>query len=455
MKLSLLELTISFIYIVIIYFISKNFQKSKEKEHPEYRSFTQGLIFRLIGAFIFCLIYTLYYEGGDTTAYHESAYILRKMVQRYPNEYWRIMIGERIDNFYVYFDSSTGIPHYWKDPKSFMVVRLTSIFEYLSFGFYIPATLLVAAATYSGIFKLYRLFCYYFPEISDKLRYTTLFVPSLLFWGSGILKDTYSLFATCLFVFHLHEGLILKRKPLKNITIALISAILVVKLKPYIILSIMPGALLWFSFESLKKYKNVLFKYVIAPVTFSIFLGVGLVLMSFLQGDLGPYSSLDSILQKASATQHDLKQEYNKGNAFDIGSFEPTIPGIMSKFPIATLSGLFRPFLWDAKNIVMYVSAIENSIYLVLLLFMVLKTGLFNLIKTISEMPIIFFSFIFAIFFAFSVGLTTANFGSLVRYKIPLIPFLLSGMLMAWQKSALYREQLKIQNAFQHKKVLN
>jgi len=37
---------------------------------------------------------------------------------------------------------------------------------------------------------------------------------------------------------------------------------------------------------------------------------------------------------------------------------------------------------------------------------------------------------LFALFFAFSVGLATSNFGSLVRLKIPCIPFYVSGLFI-------------------------
>jgi len=36
---------------------------------------------------------------------------------------------------------------------------------------------------------------------------------------------------------------------------------------------------------------------------------------------------------------------------------------------------------------------------------------------------ILFFCITFAVLFAFMIGLTTPNFGALVRFKIPLIPF--------------------------------
>jgi hypothetical protein len=38
---------------------------------------------------------------------------------------------------------------------------------------------------------------------------------------------------------------------------------------------------------------------------------------------------------------------------------------------------------------------------------------------------------IYSFLFSFSVGLSTANFGALVRYKIPAVPFFLAGMFVA------------------------
>ena len=37
---------------------------------------------------------------------------------------------------------------------------------------------------------------------------------------------------------------------------------------------------------------------------------------------------------------------------------------------------------------------------------------------------------IFSLFFAFAVGISTSNFGSLVRYRIPLLPFYVSSLVI-------------------------
>jgi hypothetical protein len=42
--------------------------------------------------------------------------------------------------------------------------------------------------------------------------------------------------------------------------------------------------------------------------------------------------------------------------------------------------------------------------------------------------PVLTMCFVFSLIFAISVGISSGNFGTLVRYKIPLMPFYLSGL---------------------------
>jgi hypothetical protein len=53
---------------------------------------------------------------------------------------------------------------------------------------------------------------------------------------------------------------------------------------------------------------------------------------------------------------------------------------------------------------------------------------------------------LFSITFAFSVGLTTSNFGALVRYKIPSIPFFLSSLIILYNLAYNYDEVFKRDN---------
>lgn len=144
---------------------------------------------------------------------------------------------------------------------------------------------------------------------------------------------------------------------------------------------------------------------------------------------LGEYS-VTNVLDKAYVTNQDLKQEYYQGAAFDIGDFDPTVQGILGKIPAAITAALFRPYLWEAYNAGMIMSSVENFVLLMITIYLVFKMRVYYLFLLMFRHHILFFSVFFSLFFSFSVGLTTSNFGSMVRYKIPAIPFFVASLFI-------------------------
>jgi hypothetical protein len=96
----------------------------------------------------------------------------------------------------------------------------------------------------------------------------------------------------------------------------------------------------------------------------------------------------------------------------------------------AIFAALFRPTLLDTKNIVMAVSALENTVILIFCIILLIRLKFFGFFKLIKSHPLVLFSFIFSIFFALSVGVSISNFGTLVRLKIPCIPFFMASLVI-------------------------
>ena len=59
------------------------------------------------------------------------------------------------------------------------------------------------------------------------------------------------------------------------------------------------------------------------------------------------------------------------------------------------------------------------------------------------------FSMLFALLFAFAVGVSTYNFGSLMRYQTPLVPFYFIAMVIPieFQKAMAKRRQVQVDMA--------
>ena len=144
---------------------------------------------------------------------------------------------------------------------------------------------------------------------------------------------------------------------------------------------------------------------------------------------LGDYS-LDKVLDKAVISNQDQKQDYYGGHSFDIGDFDANLGSMLGKAHLAIVATLFRPYLWDVQNPVMLISALENSYIMILTIFLLIRLKILGFFTLINKNPLLLFSVLFSLFFAFSVGIATSNFGSLVRLKIPCIPFFVSSLFI-------------------------
>jgi hypothetical protein len=432
------------LYILIIFIIGHLIQVKMIKENHIYKYFKIGLLAKMFGAISLCLIYTMYYAGGDTTAFFKGSVSMTKLLSKSSEAFFSIMADNLSKENYSQFDADTGWPFYYRESGSFTVIRFTTLIQFLSFDSYIVSSIILASISYSGIWRLFRLFCEIFPSMHKQFFYSILLVPSVLFWGSGILKDTYTLMAASWFTYSFYKVFVKPDKVTVNVIMMIIMAYIMIKIKPYIFIALMPGTLLWFSFERVKKVENWLLKILTGPFLILFASGLGYFLLINLSKDFGQYSSAENILYKAQNTQFDLKQSYYGGNSFDIGKFDATATGVLKKLPEAIVAGLFRPFLWESKNFVMLIAAAENTVLMVLTLFLLFKLGIYRFYKVIAKEPILFFSIIFSLFFAFSVGLTSANFGAMVRYKIPAVPFYLSSLLII---NNFYREKRQAEKA--------
>lgn len=391
----------------------------------ERKVFMLGLSAKLSGALAFTLIYIFYYGGGDTIVYYKTALAYTNLLFENPTDGIRLLFGDNsIENFSL-FNSDTGYPvrHIFNDSATLMVSKIAVPFLLLSFKSYLISSLVMSFVSYLALWRLYGLFKY----LTNNKRISalsTLFIPSILFWGSGISKDTITFAATCYFVYGAYWIVIRKRIKWSVVLLSVLSLWLIITIKPYIFLVLFPGTLVWVFFNYIQAIKNRFVRVSAVP----IILGMSILIIAFtlnsISDVLGEYST-ENIMRKAIVAQEDLKQDYYGGNTFDIGKIEPTTIGVLSKFPIATFFGFYGPTLAHVNNIVMLFSALENTLLLLLTLAIFTLRNPIKTIKRLIGEPFLAFCLLFSILFAFGIGLSSPNFGALVRFKIPLLPFFL------------------------------
>ncbi len=222
---------------------------------------------------------------------------------------------------------------------------------------------------------------------------------------------------------------------LRNILIAVLSFILISKIKLYILLGFVPALGMWILFKYSQQLKSQGARFLVKIFFIVVITGGFLFFMQRFGEELGKYS-----LEKLARTSYETRGYLyyisgDEGSAYSLGNFSPTIPGMISKLPLAVNVTFFRPYPWEAKKIIVMLSSLEALIFLFLTLKIIFTIGIGRIWRTISQDPTIQFCLIFSIIFAFAVGISSYNFGTLSRYKIPCLPFYALALILIYYKN--------------------
>ncbi|MCE3227634.1 MAG: hypothetical protein K0S32_2185 [Bacteroidetes bacterium] len=428
--MDIFDILLAPIYLCVIIAIAYKYSSNKLKKNPVYKYFLPGLTVKIIGAISLGLVYSFYYTGGDTINYYNTSKTLLNIFLDDPDTFYYVYFEKPSVSEYYLLSSYTSEFNYWVNDKyAYFVAKCFVPILLIAGKSYMAAAVIIATICYMPVWWLFLIFTREFPTLESQFKWAILFTPSVVFWGSGMMKDSITLASTCLYVHGFYWFFTQRRFKIKYLIALLIGVFFLVSIKPYILFALLPGSMLWFVTLRVVKIKNTFLKFALIPA----FLGLGLLLGVYILGQLGDSLgaySMEKVIGTASGAQQDLKQSYYGGNSFNIGDYEPTPMGLLSVSHKAIFATLFRPTVLDVRNIVMFVSALENTFILGFCLYLLFKLKVFRFFGLITLHPMLMFSFIFSIFFAFSVGVSISNFGTLVRLKIPFMPFFLSSLVI-------------------------
>jgi len=246
-----------------------------------------------------------------------------------------------------------------------------------------------------------------------------LFVPSFVFWSSGLIKEAVAVagFGWSLFGLHLwiREG-----RTVSGSAIIVAGAIPILLIKAYVLLPLAFAGGSWYYWARSLKRGRVRIRPSYLAVAAVLGIG-GIVLIGY----YSPEYALDNLTAQASALQQvGQLRGLRGGSHFTLtGDVPTTLVGQLAYAPAALLTSLFRPSLFEAHNLLMLANAVETTAFTVLFA-RILFTGNFgNVRRQIADDPFLVFCLVFVVAFGIAVGLASTNLGTLSRYRCPLLPF--------------------------------
>jgi hypothetical protein len=198
--LSLSDLVFTPLYLILILGVGHLYARQKRESIPEYRYFLPALSLKILGGIAVALTYTVYYPGGDTTSYFHDGIIMQKLLLKDAGNFYSVYVNEANRSNIYFFDSDTGIPVYSHDNKAWTVVRIAFFITAFAMRSFVVSSMLSALLSFIGVWQMYRVFAMRFPDLKKEMAIAFLFIPSVFFWGSGLLKDSFTLGALGLFI---------------------------------------------------------------------------------------------------------------------------------------------------------------------------------------------------------------------------------------------------------------
>src|SRR6266480_2974775 len=93
----------------------------------------------------------------------------------------------------------SDVPYMGRDAYSWFVVKCTWFLGLPTFGSFYATVILLNVITFIPVWQLYKVFIREFPNLQKEFAIAVFFIPSVAFWGSGLLKDNITFSAVCLY----------------------------------------------------------------------------------------------------------------------------------------------------------------------------------------------------------------------------------------------------------------
>lgn len=459
---ALLSLSFSLVGIFLVFtFLLLLYKKTEPRLPKSSILFRSALIIRILSGLFALIIFKSFISQGDINTYSTGSQILVDIYKKDKREFFKVLNHSALEFHksrkewykakfeYITLDPkypNTRFIHelyksktliYFTGSDTLILLKLAAILKIVFLNNIILLSILYSIFSFIGSWLIFKVFQKLNPSNSKLLAYSILFLPSVCFWTTlPLVKEPLVLFSIGVILYSFFNIAINKNRlpqRIKHCVLLFLSCFLLGTLKIYILIVLLPSLFIWYILDKPKrirlKKKRILLKGIFYS-TALIILPIGITLLS----NISPRYNMDQILtylyqfQKYSI----YMTERFGGSIYKLGEFDKTWFGLIKQIPDGLNVSLFRPYIWESDKLILIPAALESLILLIISAVVILKVGLRKFVRSIKTYPVLLFCFIFSLTMMFFLGFSTMNFGSLVRYKAPIIPFYLVLLSSVW-----------------------
>jgi hypothetical protein len=390
---------------LVIFFL---YTKRKRSATSIKSFFLPALALHLIAGLSLGLLYVYYYGESDTFIYFREGLKLNELLfsepSLYLNFFWNNTGDETFLRSLVYTDK-----------RALFMVKISSLILLLSANNYWIASIYFSVISFLASWKISSTLNLYFPEKRNAILFSFLFIPSVVFWSSGLVKESValaSLFCMVTTFIELYKG---KKLLWWQWGTAIICIWLLYNLKYYYLAVAIPVIITCLLVQRLQRYWRKL-SFVQELILWLLIFCSFTLLVTQLHPNFYPSRFLSVIYNNYQAFIANSAPE----DVIHFNYLSENWINVMLLSPWAFVSGLFRPFLWESTNALQMIAAFENT------LFLILTVSSLQGLRTLSkhrDRILIFATLVYCFVLGTFLTLATPNFGTLIRYRVGFLCF--------------------------------
>ncbi len=421
------DIVVTTLYLLFFNFILYRFNKLQFKN---YRRFVTLLLFNvkfLVGIFIW-FVYTFYYkdvQNNDVHKFYQDALTLHEIRAQNPKVFGDIMM---FGNSFLDKTDQIGKLKNWNRNfdeapinENRTIIRLNVLLLFVSFKTYFVHILFFCFFSLVGWVLLTNAILGFADKKNAILALPVLFLPSVLFWTSGVMKEPVLVLGLGLLV----SGVLYFKFNARAILKVVLGSIVVLFSKFFVLACLLPALVAFALFPKKTNAVFVLAKYTVVSLV--------LLVLAFNVHNLVPRINLQQML--VNKQTHSVKEaEYFKaGSRIAIPELKNDAATIVKVAMVGIRNTLLRPYLTESKNVMMLMSAVENLLVITFLIMFIVSTNWRNP----HNLNLFLFLLVFALAYFALVGMCTPVLGNLVRYRTPLLPLFMFAFVIRVKPDAL------------------
>jgi hypothetical protein len=354
----------------------------------------------------------------DTWFYHYESLKEYHLLKSDPLEFFASLFRNTYEGGYTNFLITKN--SWWNDVKANFLIKLLAIFNLASFGNYYINLIFYSFLSLFGPIAIYRVMQDVFPARKIAVFIAIFLIPSFIYWTSGLHKDGLIFVGFSLIAYHLYFGFKEKSFPLYRMALILLGFLLVLILRNFLIVPLLPAVIAWILATRLR-YKPIF-----------VFSGIYFLFIVLFFTARYVHPKLD--FPEAVVIKQQEFLSLGGNSAVAVQKLKPSFSSFMAQAPGAFALSTIRPYPSDVRHLLSLAAAAEiNLLLLLFLVFLVWR-------KDGNQFsPFILFCLFFSFSVLMTVGYTVNVLGAIVRYRSLIFPFLLVPMIAKIDWERIYR----------------